>query len=139
MPTTIDRFFGVVQLCQNLSTMQNNMRANVLDLQANFHGTRQGDSPLQGNLPAVQQAIRDLGKAFQQRLAMNKAVTDNFQSEVQAGATAIGVAPADLASVFALLNTWATNMSTATFADGAALDTQVAALLAAVPPAMLAF
>ena len=41
MPTTIDRFFGVVQLCQNLATMQNNMRANVQGLKAS-HDAPQG-------------------------------------------------------------------------------------------------
>lgn len=40
MPTTIDRFFAVVQLCQNLATMQNNMRANAQAIKASH------DAPL---------------------------------------------------------------------------------------------
>jgi hypothetical protein len=29
LPTTIDQFFAIVQICQNLSTMQNSVRTNV--------------------------------------------------------------------------------------------------------------
>jgi len=33
-PTTIDRFFGVVQICQNIATMQKHRRYNVTFLEA---------------------------------------------------------------------------------------------------------
>src|SRR5689334_3783364 len=59
---TIERFYAVVQLCQNLSTMQNNMRANVQGIQASVAaGTIT-------TFAAAQQATRDLGTAFLQRL-----------------------------------------------------------------------
>lgn len=133
MPTTIDRFFGVVQLCQNLSTMQNNMRANVVFIQA-----KKND----GTLPtfaAAQQAFRDLGTAFNQRLDLNATVVANFNSDVQAGATAIGVSFADMTSVAGLLRTWANTLSAVTVTNQTQMDNGVAALLAAVPPAMLPF
>lgn len=139
MPTTIDRFYAVVQITQNLSTMQNEMRVGILDIQANFKGTRVGGSPLQGNLPAIQQTVRDRGAAFQQRLDKNAALIAAFPAQLSAGATAVGIAPADVTSIQALMVTWATNHQTATFATGADLDTLVTNLLAAVPVAMLAF
>ena len=133
MPTTIDRFFAVVQLCQNLATMQNNMRANVVTIQ---QAVAKGTIP---NPAASQQAFRDLGAAFLQRLAMNKAVTDAHQADVVAGATALGIAPADLVAVYNLLFTWATNLNTAIVTDQNQLDNGVAAVLANVPAAMLPF
>jgi hypothetical protein len=133
MPTTIDRFFAVVQLCQNLATMQNNMRANVVTIQ---QAVANGTIP---NPAASQQAFRDLGAAFLQRLAMNKKVTDAHQADVVAGATALGIAPADLVAVYNLLFTWATNLNTAIVTDQNQLDNGVAAVLANVPAAMLPF
>ena len=133
MPTTIDRFFGVVQLCQNLSTMQNNMRANVQIIQA---GKAAGTI---ATFADAQQATRDLGQAFLQRLAMNKAVYDAFPTEVAAGSAAIGIGLTDMADVHALLMTWATNLSTATITNQTQLDNGVAAVLANVPRAMLPF
>ena len=209
MPTTIDRFFAVVQLCQNLSTMQNNMRANASALKAS-HDTPQGVafttvggagyvagsgalsvssaagisvgtllglsnaahtvvrvtgvvgndltvtvkqndanaaagvavarvSALYEDFPATQQAVRDLGTAFLQRLAMNKAIYDAFPTEVAAGSAAIGIGLTDMADVHALLMTWATNLSTATITNQTQLDNGVAAVLANVPRAMLPF
>ena len=133
MPTSIDRFFGVQQLCQNLSTMQNNMRANVQIIKASKDA---------GTIPtfaAAQQAVRDLGQAFLQRLAMNKAVYDQYPTEVAEGAAALGIAPTDMADVHALLMTWATNLSTATITNQTQLDNGVAAILANVPGSMLPF
>ena len=133
MPTTIDRFFSVVQLCQNLSTMQNNMRANVQGIQASKNA---------GTIPtfaATQQAVRDLGAAFLQRLAMNKAIYDAYPTEVAAGAAAIGIASGDMSAVHSNLMAWATNLSTATVTNQSQLDAGVAAVLANVPAAMLPF
>ena len=62
-----------------------------------------------------------------------------YLTQLSAGATAIGVSPTDVTNQQALLHTWATNMSTAAFTSSTDLDNQVAALLAAVPVAMLAF
>ena len=132
MPTTIDRFYAVVQITQNLSTMQNNMRANVLILQAS-----QAAGTL--TLGQAQQAFRDLGAAFQQRLTMNANLIAAFPAQLAAGATAVGIAPADVTSVQALLVTWATNLQNAAFATVADLDTLVTNVLANVPVAMLAF
>jgi len=133
MPTTIDRFFGVVQLCQNLSTMQNNMRKNVVIIQ---QGVAAGTIP---TFAAAQQAVRDLGNAFLQRLAMNKAIYDKYPTQVAGGAAAIGIASGDMTAVHNNLMTWATNLSTATITNQAQLDAGVAAVLANVEEAMLAF
>jgi hypothetical protein len=133
MPTTIDRFFAVVQLCQNLATMQNNMRANVQTIQA---AKDAGTIP---TFAAAQQATRDLGTAFLQRLDMNAAVVQAFPAEVQAGATALGISFADMTAVYDNLRTWATNLSTATITNQTQLDNGVTAVLANVPAAMLPF
>jgi hypothetical protein len=133
MPTTIDRFFGVVQLCQNLSTMQNNMRANVQVIKASKDA---------GTIPtfaAAQTATRALGTAFLQRLDMNAAVVQAFPAEVQAGATALGISFTDMTAVYDNLRTWATNLSTATITNQTQLDNGVSAVLANVPAAMLPF
>lgn len=133
MPTTIDRFFGVVQLCQNLATMQNNMRANVQAIQASKNA---------GTIPtfaAAQKAVRDLGTAFNQRLDMNLAVVQQFPAQVQAGAEALGIVYQDMTDAYNLLRTWATNLSTATITNQTQLDNGVAAVLANVPAAMLPF
>jgi hypothetical protein len=133
MPTTIDRFFGVVQLCQNLSTMQNNMRRNVVIIQ---EGVAAGTIP---TFAAAQTATRALGTAFLQRLDMNAAVVQAFPAEVQAGATALGISFTDMTDVYNNLRTWATNLSTATITNQTQLDNGVAAVLANVPAAMLPF
>ncbi len=132
MPTTIDRFFGVVQLCQNLATMQNNMRRNVVIIQQAQHAGRI-------TIAASQQAMHDLGNAFLQRLNMNADIVTQYQSEVVAGATAIGVSFTDMTNVYNNLRTWATNLQTATITNQTQLDNGVTALLANVPAAMLAF
>ena len=134
MPTTVDRFFAVVQICQNQATMQNNMRANVQTIQASFTS-----GPLQGNIAGTQQAFRGLGMAFQQRLAMNQAIMSLFPAQLAAGATAIGVAPGDVTSMQSLLGTWAGNLSTATVTNGTDVDTLVSNVLANVSEAMLPF
>jgi hypothetical protein len=136
MPTTIDRFFAVVQLCQNLSTMQNNMRANVQTIQA---GVANPASELFNNFPAAQTAVRALGTAFIQRLDMNAAIVTAYNAEVQAGSTALGISFADMTSVYNNLRTWATTLSTATITNQTQLDNGVAAVLANVPASMLPF
>ena len=133
MPTTIDRFFGVVQLCQNLATMQNNMRANVQVIQA---AKNAGTIP---TFAAAQQAVRDLGLAFLQRLDMNAAIVTAFNAEVQAGSAALGISFTDMTNVYNNLRTWATTLSTATVTNQTQLDNGVTAILANVPAAMLAF
>ena len=131
MPTTVDRFFAVVDICQNLSTMQNNMRANVVVIQTSAHA---------GTLTVTaQKAFSDLGIAFNQRLSMNSAIMAAFPAQLSAGATAIGVAPADVTSVQALLVTWAENLRLNTVVTLADCDTLVTNILAAVPAAMLPF
>ena len=134
MPTTVDRFFAVVQICQNQATMQNNMRRNVQLLQSSFTS-----GPLQGNTAGTQQAFRALGTAFQQRLAMNQTIMDTYPAQLSAGATAIGVAPSDVTSMQDLLGTWAGNLATATISSGTDVDTLVANVLANVPESMLPF
>ena len=133
MPTTIDRFFGVVQLCQNLATMQNNMRANVQVIQA---AKNAGTIP---TFAAAQQAVRDLGLAFLQRLDMNAAIVTNFNAEVQAGSAALGISFTDMTNVYNNLRTWATTLSTATVTNQTQLDNGITAILANVPAAMLPF
>jgi len=133
MPTTIDRFFAVVQLCQNLATMQNNMRANVQGIQA---AKNAGTIP---TFAAAQQAVRDLGTAFLQRLDMNAAIVTNFNAEVQAGSAALGISFTDMTNVYTNLRTWATTLSTATITNQTQLDNGVTALLAGVPASMLPF
>jgi hypothetical protein len=209
MPTTIDQFFAIVQICQNLSTMQNNMRANVQTIKTSHDApgavlstvagpgyvagsgqlivadgasaafgqaviglnnsahtvlrvtakngntltvtAKQNDqnasvgtqvrtvSNLFEDFPATQQAMRDLGTAFQQRLAMNQSIYDNYPTEVTNGALGVGIVPAEVSSVQSLLVTWATNLSTAIITTQTQLDNGVAAVLANVPPAMLPF
>ena len=133
VPTTIDRFFSVVQLCQNLSTMQNNMRANVQTIQASKNA---------GTIPtfaAAQQAFRDLGAAFLQRLDMNAAVVTTYNAEVQAGSAALGISFTDMTDVYNNLRSWATTLNTVTVTNQTQMDNGVAAVLANVPAAMLPF
>ena len=133
MPTTIDRFFAVVQLCQNLSTMQNNMRRNVVIIR---------DAKNAGTITtfmAAERAMRDLGAAFLRRLDMNAAVVQQFPAQVQEGAEALGIVYQDMTDTYNLLRTWATNLSTATITNQTQLDNGVAAVLANVPASMLPF
>ena len=130
---TIERFYAVVQLCQNLSTMQNNMRTNVVTIQSGVAG---------GTIPtfaAAQQAVRDLGAAFLQRLDMNAAVVTPHVTEVTDGAAALGILFADMTARYDLLRTWATTLSTAIITNQTELDNGVAAILANVPASMLPF
>jgi hypothetical protein len=133
---TIERYFGVNQLCQNLATMQNNMRTNVVVLQTSAETPGQ---PLYQDWPAVQQAVRDLGTAFLQRLALNDAIVQAHQTEVRDGGAALGIVGTDMADRYALLLTWATTLSTATITNQTQLDNGVAAVLANVPQSMLPF
>jgi hypothetical protein len=133
MPTTIDRYFAVNQLCQNLATMQNNMRANVVTIQA---AKNAGTIP---TFAAAQTAVRDLGLAFLQRLDMNAAIVTAYPAQVQAGAEALGIVYQDMTDLYALLRTWATTLSTATVTNQTQLDNGVAAVLANVPASMLPF
>lgn len=133
---TIERFYAVVQLCQNLSTMQNNMRENVQIIQA---GVANPQSELFGNFALAQQRTRELGTAFLQRLALNANVVTPHVTEVTDGAAALGILFADMTARYDLLTTWATTLSTATITNQTQLDNGVAAVLANVPAAMLAF
>ena len=131
MPTTVDRFFAVVEICQNLSTMQNNMRANVQIIQSSAHA---------GTLTVTaQKAFQDLGLAFNQRLTLNQSIMTAFPSQLSAGATALGITPTDVTNIQNLLVTWATNLQNNTVVTLADVDTLVSNLLAAVPVAMLPF
>src|SRR3990167_533408 len=131
MPTTVDRFFAVVQVCQNLATMQNNMRKNVQVIQSSFHG---------GGLTVTpKKAFSDLGAAFNQRLELNRVVMTAFPTQLSAGATALGIAPSDVTSIQNLLVTWATNLQNNTVVTLADCDTLVSNVLANVPAAMLPF
>lgn len=133
MPTTIDRFFAVVQICQNLATMQNNMRANVQAIKA---------AKAAGTLVTfadAQAATRALGTAFLQRLAMNQTIMTAFPTELAAGASAVGIAAGDVSAAQTLLTTWATTLSTAVITNQTQLDNGVTAVLANVPAAMLPF
>jgi len=131
MPTTVDRFFAVVDICQNLSTMQNNMRANVVVIQTSAHAGTLTVTP--------QKAYSDLGIAFNQRLSMNSAIMAAFPAQLSSGATALGIAPADVNSVQTLLVTWAENLRLNTVVTLADVDTLTNNVLAAVPAAMLPF
>lgn len=130
---TIERFYAVVQLCQNLSTMQNNMRNNAVAIQA---AKNAGTIP---TFAAAQQAMRDLGNAFLQRLDKNAAVVTPHITEVTDGAAALGILLSDMTARYNLLRTWATNLSTAVITNQAQLDNGVAAVLANVPASMLPF
>ena len=133
MPTTIDRFFAIVQLCQNLATMQNNMRRNVVIIQ---QGKAAGTI---ATFADAQKAVRDLGTAFLQRLDMNAAIVQQYPAQVQAGAEALGIVYQDMTDIYNLLRTWATNLSTATITNQTQLDNGVNAVLANVPESMLLF
>lgn len=139
-PTTIDRFFGVVQICQNIATMQNNMRDNVVILRnAYTSGGPTGNSPLLNNLSAAQQAYRDLGTAFQQRLTMNQAVMSAFPIQLAAGANAIGVTSSDVTGRQQLLVNVSSGLVTAVFTSSGDVIAGTNTVLNTVPVAMLAF
>lgn len=139
-PTTIDRFFGVVQICQNIATMQNNMRENVTFLQAQFtSGGITGTSTLQGDLVGTQQAYRDLGAAFQQRLSANQNVMSAWPSQLSAGATAIGVLTSDVTARQQLLVNVSSGLATAVFTTSGDVIAGTNQVLNLVPVAMLAF
>ena len=133
MPTTIDRFFSVVQLCQNLATMQNNMRRNVVVIQ---EGKAVGTI---ATFADAQTSVRALGAAFLQRLDMNAAIVTQYPAQVQLGAEALGIVYQDMTDLYNLLRTWATNLSTATITNQTQLDNGVNAILANVPASMLPF
>jgi len=139
-PTTIDRFFGVVQICQNIATMQNNMRDNVTFLQAQFtSGGINGTSTLQGDLVGTQRAYRDLGNAFQQRLALNQNVLSAWPTQLSAGATAIGVLSSDVTARQQLLVNVSSGLVNAVFTSSSDVITGTNQVLNTVPVAMLAF
>lgn len=133
-PTTIDRFFAVVQICQNIATMQNNMRDNVVVLQNSFTS-----GALLNNLSAAQQAYRDLGNAFQQRLSMNQNVMSAWPTQLQAGATAIGVTSSDVTGRQQLLVNVSSGLATVVFTTSGDVISATNQVLNAVPVAMLAF
>lgn len=135
-PTTIDRFFAVVQICQNIATMQNNMRENVVLLQNQYTS---GSGPLFNNLSATQQAYRDLGIAFQQRLTLNQAVMSAFPIQLAAGGNAIGVTSSDVIGRQQLLVNVSSGLVTATFVTSSGPIDGTNQVLAAVPVAMLPF
>lgn len=130
---TLERFYAIVQLTQNIATMQNNMRANVVTIQ---QGVAAGTIP---SFAAAQQATRALGSAFLQRLAMNAGIVTAHPTEVNDGAAALGILMTDMTDRYNLLLTWATTMSTATITNQTELDNGVAAILANVPASMLPF
>jgi hypothetical protein len=139
-PTTIDRFFGVVQICQNIATMQNNMRDNVTFLQAQFtSGGITGTSTLMGDLVGTQKAYRDLGAAFQQRLTMNQNVLSAWPSQLSAGATAIGVLTSDVTTRQQLLVNVSSGLMTAVFTTSGDVIAGTNQVLNLVPVAMLPF
>ena len=139
-PTTIDRFFGVVQICQNIATMQNNMRDNVVSLQNAFtSGGPTGTSPLLNNLSATQQAYRDLGTAFQQRLTLNQNVLSAWPTQLAAGAAAIGVTSSDVTGRQQLLVNVSSGLATAVFTTSGDVIAGTNQVLNTVPVAMLAF
>jgi len=139
-PTTIDRFFGVVQICQNIATMQNNMRDNVVFLQNQFtSGGINGLSTLQGDLVGTQQAFHDLGTAFQQRLSMNQNVMSAWPIQLAAGATAIGVTSSDVTGRQNLLLNVSSGLVTAVFTSSSDVINGVNTVLGLVPVAMLPF
>lgn len=139
-PTTIDRFFAVVQICQNIATMQNNMRDNVVLLQnAYTSGGISGTSPLLNSLSAAQQAYRDLGTAFQQRLTMNQTVMSAFPAQLNAGAAAIGVTSSDVTGRQQLLVNVSSGLANAVFTTSGDVISATNQVLTLVPVAMLAF
>lgn len=139
-PTTIDRFFGVVQICQNIATMQNNMRDNVVLLQnAYTSGGVSGTSPLLNSLSATQQAYRDLGNAFQQRLTLNQNVMSAWPTQLQAGAASIGVTSSDVTGRQQLLVNVSSGLMNAVFTTSGDVISATNQVLNVVPVAMLAF
>ena len=132
--TSIDRFFSVVQICQNIATMQNNMRANVLILQNSYTS-----GALAGNLSGAQQAYRDLGTAFAQRLAFNQDVMSNYTSQLAAGAAAIGVQSTDVSARQQLLVNVSSGLATAVFTSSSDVIAGTNQVLTLVPVAMLPF
>jgi len=77
---------------------------------------------------AVLQAITPLASAFAA-----------FPAQITAAAVAPLPLLSDLQAAYTLINTWATNMNTATFATVVDLDSGVASLLAAVPDTILPY
>lgn len=138
MATSADAFWAVVNISRMLSDRQRQLRTTPVDIQRNFRG-QLPISPLQGDLPGVQRAIRDFGKATLDILAVIKAAYDDHPAELQAAAVAPLPLFADLQDQYVLLHTWATNLNTATITTEAQLDNGVAAVLANVPAAMLPF
>jgi len=139
-PTTIDRFFGVVQICQNIATMQNNMRDNVTFLQAQFtSGGVNGTSTLQGDLVGTQRAYRDLGTAFQQRLTLNQNVISAWPTQLAAGAAAIGVTSSDVTGRQQLLVNVSSGLVNAVFTSSSDVITDTNQMLNVVPITMLTF
>jgi hypothetical protein len=136
MPTTIDRFFAVVQICQNIATMQNNMRSNVVSLQNQYTS---GAPPLLNDLSATQQAYRDLGRAFQQRLTFNQTVMSNFPTQLAAGAAAIGVQTTDVTAMQNLLVNVSSGLAQAVFTSSGDVISATNTVLSMVSSSMLAF
>lgn len=119
MPKTPESFFAAAQVIRNLLDMHDNMRANVQIIQAAHQaGTLQ--------VP-VGQALQDLGKAFQQRLAMNDAVA------AKTPGPPLAITAGDLASVQAWLKTYADKLATAAASDATGVAAVTADVLGNVP------
>lgn len=136
MPTPIDTFWAILTITRVLSDVQRTLRQTSQNFQGWYHN---GPGPLQGNLAATQQGIRDFGLGQLQILATVKALYDTYPTELTAAAVAPLPTFTALQAAYSLVFTWATNMNTVTLASGADLDAKVAALLAAVPPTMLPY
>lgn len=130
MPTTVDRYLASHQLLQQIADMQNNMRANVQIIQnAKNAGTI-------ATFAAAQQAFRDLGNAFLARITVLTTLVTNNLTAIQNGTAALGITFTDITSTKDILNTAATNLSTAVVTDLTSMNNLVSATLAAVPAAI---
>lgn len=130
---TMERFSAVSQVVNNAAQMSNNMRANTVGIQTSKNN---------GTIPtfaAAQQAFRDLGTAFKQRLDKAAAIVTPNLVAIQDGSAAVGIQFSDLQARNTLLNTWADNLRTAVVTNQSQMDTLVSSLLAAVPATILPF
>lgn len=112
---TPDSFFAVTAICQNLADMHNNLRSNVQIIQA---------SQAAGTLKIpVDQALQDLGKALQQRLALNDVLVAKYTQPLK-------VDPTDIQSIQAALRTTVDALATTSAKDIQAVATVVSDILA---------
>ena len=119
-----ERIFAIAQMLQNLMGLHQTLRDNLRVIQASAHA---------GTLAVpVQQAVRDLGKACQQRLAMNETVASKHPG-------ALRIDPADLAALHAFVKGYADALATTAATDAAGVDQHVTAITADVPAVASAF